>query len=520
MGRLRPAWLLAAALVLGLGVFLIREQQLAGVSGFPLDDSWIHLQFARNLAEGQGFAYNPGVPVSGSTAPLWTLLLGALFRLVGSEPLLAKVAGTAAALAAAWLAARLTLEWTADRSAAAVAGLLTALAGPVLWGALSGMEVTLAAALVTGGLLAHVTGRDLAAATLLALAVLARPESVLVFALVWAAGSWSPRRAAIFALALAVIVGPWAAFNLATVGSLLPATAAAKIEGGLVGVLSGHRESLASTFGTRPWRYLVEWVTWLGTVNALFPLVIPPGLWLLWRRGGRRLLLPGTALIFHPLAMALLAPYRGPDFQEGRYSIHLLPLAAAVATLPLAALTAWGAGSSAPRATARQLPRLLAAGLVVAALAGLWPAATRYGWAVQNIEAMQGHLGRWVAANTPPDARLAVNDVGAIGYLSRREVVDVMGLVTPAILPYRRDGEAGVLRYLERACPDYLIVFPRWFPRLTAMVERFTPIYRVVLAHNTTAGAEEMVVYETIWNRASPAPRPCPGGARASTMAW
>ena len=512
--------LAAGALALGLGVFLLREQQLAGVSGFPLDDSWIHLQFARNLAEGQGFAYNPGVPVSGSTAPLWTLLLGALFRLVDSEPLIAKVAGTAAALAAAWLAARLALEWTADRGAAAVAGMVTALAGPVLWGALSGMEVTLAAALVTGGLLAHVTGRDLAAATLLALAVLARPESVLVFALVWAAGSWSPRRAAIFALALAVIVGPWVAFNLATVGSLLPATAAAKIEGGLVGVLSGHPESLASTFGTRPWRYLDEWVTWLSAVNGLFPLVIPPGLWLLWRRGGRRLLLPGAALLLHPLAMALLAPYRGPDFQEGRYSIHLLPLAAAVATLPLAALTAWSAGSSARGTTGRQLPRLLAAGLVVAALAGLWPAATRYGWAVQNIEGMQGHLGRWVAANTPPDALLAVNDVGAIGYLSRREVVDVMGLVTPAILPYRHDGEAGVLRYLERACPDYLIVFPRWFPRLIAMAERFTPIYRVVLARNSAAGAEEMVVYETIWNRASPAPRPCPGGARASTMAW
>ena len=521
MGRLRPAWLLAAALVLGLGVFLLREQQLAGVSGFPLDDSWIHFQFARNLAEGQGFAYNPGVPVSGSTAPLWTLLLGRALPPRGRGAA-HRQGGRDGRRAGRRLAGRAAQRSSGRRTAAPprVAGMLTALAGPVLWGALSGMEVTLAAALVTGGLLAHVTGRDLAAATLLALAVLARPESVLVFALVWAAGSWSPRRAAIFALALAVVVGPWVAFNLATVGSPLPATAAAKIEGGLVGVLSGHRESLASTFGTRPWQYLDEWVTWLGTVNALFPLVLPPGLWLLWRRGGRRLVLPGTALILHPLAMALLAPYRGPDFQEGRYSIHLLPLAAAVATLPLAALTAWGAGSSAPRAPARQLPRLLAAGLVVAALAGLWPAATRYGWAVQNIEAMQGHLGRWVAANTPPDARLAVNDVGAIGYLSRREIVDVMGLVTPAILPYRRDGEAGVLRYLERACPDYLIVFPRWFPRLTAMVERFTPIYRVALARNTTAGAEEMVVYETIWNRASPAPRPCPGGARASTMAW
>src|SRR4026207_1010669 len=44
-----------------------------GLATFPLDDSWIHLQFARNLAEGRGFAYNPGVPVSGSTAPLSTV---------------------------------------------------------------------------------------------------------------------------------------------------------------------------------------------------------------------------------------------------------------------------------------------------------------------------------------------------------------------------------------------------------------------------------------------------------------
>ncbi len=210
----------------------------------------------------------------------------------------------------------------------------------------------------------------------------------------------------------------------------------------------------------RPWRYLVEWVKWLDTVNALLPFMIPPGLWLLWRRGGRRFLLPGAALVLHPLAMALLASFRGPGFQEGRYSIHLLPLAAAVATLPLAALTAWGKVSSAPPAAPLRLSRILAAALVVAALAGLWPAATRYGWAVQNIEAMQGHLGRWVAANTPPDARLALNDVGAIGYLSRREVVDVMGLVTPAITPYRRDvvsaphRHAGALRaHLPRASP-------------------------------------------------------------------
>ena len=115
-------------------------------------------------------------------------------------------------------------------------------------------------------------------------------------------------------------------------------------------------------------------------------------------------------------------------------------------------------------------------------------------------------------AHTPPEARLALNDVGAIAYVSRREVVDMIGLVTPAIVPHRRGGEPAVLRYLEATCPDYLIVFPEWFPALTRE-HHFAPIYRVRLPNNTVAGADEMVVYETVWNRWRPSPRPCPGTA-------
>src|SRR3989475_12026708 len=74
--------LLAAALP--LAVLLLRERLIAGSAGFPLDDSWIHLHFARNIAAGAGFAYNPGVPVAGSTAPLWTLLLAAGARGAGA----------------------------------------------------------------------------------------------------------------------------------------------------------------------------------------------------------------------------------------------------------------------------------------------------------------------------------------------------------------------------------------------------------------------------------------------------
>ena len=496
----RRSLAIALSLALALGVFLVRERQLAGGSGFPLDDAWIHFHFARNLAEGHGFVYNPGVHVSGSTAPLWTLLLGGTFALAGSEPLLAKALGVAAALLTALLAGVLAGRFTGHEGLGLLAGALTALAGPLAWGALSGMEVSLAALLVTGGLLAHSMGRDGAAAALLALAVLARPESVLLLPLVWAAGPLTPRRTMLFAVTAGLIVAPWVAFNLVTTGLPLPATATAKIEGGLIGYLAGSREPLATALATRPSRFLVEWVRWLGSVNLLTPVLLLPGLWLLWQRGGRAAVLPAAVLVAHPVGMALLAPYRGPAFQEGRYSIHLLPLAIAVAVSALGLLR--GRFFVQARAAVAIL-------LVGASLWTIWPAASRYGWAVQNINAMQVELGRWVAGHTPREARVALNDVGAIAFISRREVVDVMGLVTPSIIPYRKAGEAGVLRYLGRACPDFLVVFPAWFPRIAAMTAEFTPLHRVRLEHNTVAGADEMVVYETPWNRWGAAPRPC-----------
>ncbi|MBI4246105.1 MAG: hypothetical protein HY614_02850, partial [Candidatus Rokubacteria bacterium] len=210
--------------------------------------------------------------------------------------------------------------------------------------------------------------------------------------------------------------------------------------------------------------------------------VLLPALVMAWRRGGRPLGVPALALIAHPVAMATLAPYRGPAFQEGRYSMHLLPLALVLLAVALGpALTRWR--------------RALVVAYLVVALLQLPAAAGRYGWAVQNINAMQVHLGRWVEAELPRRARLAVNDIGAIAWVSRREVIDLMGLVTPEIIPYRREGEPGVIRYLGHACPDYVIVFPAWFPELTARRDLLEEVYRVRLERNEVAGAPEMVVY-------------------------
>ena len=472
---------LLVAAVPPLVLFMVRERVIAGVVGFPLDDSWIHLHFARNIAEGLGFVYNPGRPVAGSTAPLWTLLLGAGAWVAGASVAMAKTLGVACAVAAAMVTRRAALAWGASPAAAMVAAVALLWTGPIAWGALSGMEVTLAALLVAGALLAQARDRLVWTVVLASLAVLTRPEAALLLPFLALARPLGLGRIATFVLVPAVLLAPMVAFAWATVGSPYPATAAAKVEGGLLGWLAGVREPLAQTVLQRPWAFAREWVAWLWQTNPLLPLALL-ALPLAWRRRGRALAVPGLALLAHPLGMALLAPYRGPGFQEGRYSIHLLPLAVIVLAVAL------------DTAPARLRRPALALWLLLA-LWTLWPASERYAWGVENIEAMQVKLGHWVDANLPPKARVALNDIGAIAYVSRREVVDLMGLVTPEILPYRREGEDGVIRYVAKVCPDYVIVFPTWFPRLTARTDMLEPLYRVALRRVEVSGGPEMVVY-------------------------
>jgi len=505
--RCRDDLLVVAAALIPLVLFVARERQIAGGAGLPLDDSWIHLHFARNIADGAGFSFNPGTPVAGSTAPLWTCLLAAGAVVASPSLGMVKVLGIATTLGAVLLTRRAALAWGARADVALAAAVALLWMGPIAWGALSGMEVSLAALLVAAALLAHARERHALAAAGAALAVLARPEAFLLIPLfVFARPVTLPRFTA-FALVTIAALTPAVLFSVWTTGTLYPATATAKVEGGLIGWLGGVHEPAALTWVRRPWAFLTEWIAWLAVTHWLLPPALAASLVLVCRRTGRALGVIALALLAHPIGMALLAPYRGPAFQEGRYSIHLLPLAAVVVAVAVSAVlgaavcpeTPRDAGTPARGAVSRaSWGRGLAVLWLAIALVTLAPAATRYGWAVQNINAMQVHLGHWVDAHLPKTARLAVNDIGAIAYFSRREIIDLMGLVTPAIIPYRRQGESGVMQYVTEVCPDYVIIFPAWFPRLAARTETLEAIYRVRLERNEVAGAAEMVVYRLL----------------------
>src|SRR5439155_9138386 len=94
--RTLPAWLLVTALI---GVVLptylvIHAHRVNGFAGFPLDDPWIHLTYARNLHDHLSFSYFPGEqPTAGSTSPLYALLLAMGFVFTRDEKALSYALG-------------------------------------------------------------------------------------------------------------------------------------------------------------------------------------------------------------------------------------------------------------------------------------------------------------------------------------------------------------------------------------------------------------------------------------------
>ena len=194
-------------------------------------------------------------------------------------------------------------------------------------------------------------------------------------------------------------------------------------------------------------------------------------------------------------------------YQHGRYLIPLIPFNAVVSVIGL---------EEARRLAARRghrLPHLraplaaLAAILVLAGTAWRLPTMARlYAQDIQNINQMHVAAGRWVEQNTPDDALLALNDIGAITYVSQRPIVDLAGLVTPDVVPILRSPHRTerLLHFMADRSVDYVIIFPSWFPGLAARDDVLKQVHQITPAQRTIAGGQTMIIYRTDWSTLSP----------------
>jgi hypothetical protein len=495
----RAIWAVMVLTTMLVAAFLwAMLQQTGGVLGAPLDDAWIHIRFARALAQGEGFSYLPGVPTPGSTAPLWTLLLAGV-AVVSADSLLpaALLLSALFLLLTVWLTWRLTYALTGRMWPALLAAAGVALTGRLLWAALSGMEVTLFTALTVAALWRfHARGLDPLAVLLLGLAAQARPEAHVLFGLVWLEAAWrllrpvsaeTPlpplwqrlRPLAVAVALYAAIQLPYALFSLSITGELLPNTFYAKSRSAVLYSERTLRETLSLHRHDNPVAFLLFW----------------PGLLLVWWRYGR--VRGGWAVAAWPALLFGLMPLIVPFvWHHGRYTLPLVPFVVMVAAIALFALWEW-----LPPGAGRGVAVVGAALFLLAGAQGVPRWATMLGNNAREILEIDVAMGRWLAENISADTVVAVDDIGAIMVAGPRPIVDLHGLVSPEMWPVLADPDrtAATIRLLAARDVAYMAVFPGWHPLLVSDPALATPVQRFHTATHTIIGEPEAVVYRMTW---------------------
>ena len=437
----------------------------------PLDDAYIHFQYARQLANGEPNIYNPGeAPTSGATSFIYpyVLAIGYTLGFKGLNlGLWAMAVGAITLLVSGWLIYRIT-----DRSL--LFAILFMLNGAVSWHFMSGMETGIVMMLTLATLhelmrsngrvisrpydsnpdsVPHHSSYQWAANLLLVLSFLAisRPEGSIMTLIVIAVLIWRTPPKRIYWL-----------FPLAAVG-LQPL-----VNWLMTGSPSSTGGQAKSIFGTIPFywddviqrifdNYVRMWREFV-TNSDYLPILLAPlavaGLWhLLSRRETRSI---GVIIILWLVTIsAAISTLDTAFWHFKRYQMPLLVLC-----FPLAAWGLnWLINRLSPTTRSVLSLRLIVGILLLFLTIPSWFEFHRlYQVNVNNMMAQTVPMARWLEANTSEDALIAVHDVGMMRYLGNRSTLDMVGLTTPGAADAWRNGPGAVAEFLMHhdPPPDYV----------------------------------------------------------------
>jgi len=396
----------------------------AGLPYFPQfqGDSYIHYQYAMNLSRGMFMQFNPGEPSGGTTAPLWTMMLSVVYLLTGKGlmDIGAKVLGLLFAFGTGMMLLALAREFKPPEKEDYLLPFLLVLDPYYMFWAGSGMEASAAAFALALGFFLFIRKRNWLAGLAMGLALLLRPELLVV-------------------LLLFAVLRPTSAFKL-----LFPGFFFCAVYYGLI---------YASTMTPFP----SSWET--RRVQAAFTeYAMPLG----------ATAITGLSLYYifaahMPLAITALFAYRR------RLWIAWLIIGFFVAFYTIVVPTAYGMRYLVPA-----IPLLVLLAAVGARRIGL---RTRYllllmipFWALGFVRKMrnviytsQGRenyamMGRWFKENTPPSILIAAKEV-QIAWFAERRVLSLDGVTDGKVNAYIKKGD-DLSGFFKDYRPDYMAGLP------------------------------------------------------------
>ncbi|MBK8258324.1 MAG: hypothetical protein IPK82_37355 [Polyangiaceae bacterium] len=508
-------------------MFYMPAYSKAGMWPAPLDDVYIHFDFARSIAQGHPFEWIAGNGYSSGATSLSYPFVLAMGYLVGFR-------GAWLGLFAAGVAC--LCLWDLCRSTRSIMGRSAGLAAFVIapvwvgiplldWSWFSGMEVALLGACV-GRLLRALRKAELSTPA-------DRPKAQ------WRVGLWA---AALVAARpeTAVLVGAVAVAAAFAAGSVSAISTLARV--GAPPALLMCTQALASRVYTGEWsaagavrklvlsdpyltpldKALVVIKNLIALRTTAFDAALGGSPWslMIWILGlaailSSRYRRPAAALWVGSLgAMGLVALNTTAQYQNWRYAMPSLVMAVLAAFVGAAAIADW---VDRKRVSIGKLVAPIALTIIaIAPVRHFSRQIDHFARASANIAEQQVEVGKRLALMQPAPRRVFLSDAGAIPYFSNLPALDGLGLGGFHDLPFARasvHGIPAVVELMERLPledrPDVMAIYPSWWKGVADVFG--TPIDAVRITDNVICGAEEKVIYRADFS-ALAAPREQPEG--------
>jgi arabinofuranosyltransferase len=414
-----------------------------------IDDAYITFRYARNLLDGDGPVYNPGEPVLGTTTPLYMGLLSALsLPLGGSRAPFPEIAMAINALADALACLVLIGIGKSLRSEPAgwAAALVWAVSPMSVTFAIGGLETSVYILLLLTVLYCRLLGKFTAMSILAGLAFLARPDALILLALVWAELVFALtrregfregiRKAFIVSLPLLLLLAGWLTFASVYYGTLLPNSLLAKsvayrLDPGsaLVRMIQHYgtpfNEDL--TFGSGVLIVTAPLYLFLSLLGILSAEKLRPRI-----GAAAGLAFPWAYLLAFAAANPLIFRwYLAPPSPFLLLSIFM----------GMAALLGLPRAAAFPRVR-RILFAALAAGALLLSMRD-WTLSPDHGparpapqMAYIRLELVYQKVAEDIRSRILPGYTVAAGDVGVLGYMLDAPILDTVGLNSPEAVPY------------------------------------------------------------------------------------
>ncbi len=477
-----------------------------------IDDAYITFRYAQNILNGEGFVYNPGERVMGTTTPLYTLCMSALGAISGGSeapfPWLALGLNAAADALTCLLLLRLG-SLLGMRYAGIFAAAAWAVAPFSVTFAIGGLETSLYVFLLTATVTAYAEKRSFLAGFCAALALLTRPDALILIAPLMLDRLWRALRlheklkwgelAAFFLPALG-----WVAFATFYFGSPIPHSVQAKTaayqlpaEAGLVRLIQHystlfHQHYFLGSSGIALGVILFTFLYLVGVVFA-WKKIARLRAWLIYPLLYLVIFAAANPLIFRwyltpPLPVLFLLVFDGAE--------RLLSKILRQKADPAASSWRWA------------IPFVLA--LPLLSLFNAWTLHPDHGakrpapqMAYIQLELLYRQAADFVTAHMQPGEQLAAGDVGVLGYLTGANILDTVGLNSPQTLKYYPLPEdAYVINYAISSDlildeqPDWLVMLEVYGRNTLLKNERFLETYNLLNTLPTDIyGSEGMMIF-------------------------